>query len=135
MRRIETPARGSRRTPLRQIRGLGSAKSGTEHFWRQRLTAIANVPLVIGFIVIVTSLLHRNHATVVQILGSPIVAILMLLFILSVTYHMGIGMQVIIGDYARRKGTRIVLLIANTFFVVAIGLASACAILKLSCGV
>ena len=123
------------RTPLRQIRGLGSAKSGTEHFWRQRVTAIANVPLVIGFIVIVTSLLDRNHATVVQILGSPIVAILMLLFILSVTYHMGIGMQVIIGDYARREGTRIVLLIANTFFVVAIGLASAYAILKLSCGV
>ena len=122
-------------TPLRQIRGLGSAKSGTEHFWRQRLTAIANVPLVSGFIVIVTSLLDRNHATVVQILGSPIVAILMLLFILSVTYHMGIGMQVIIGDYARREGTRIVLLIANTFFVVAIGLASAYAILKLSCGV
>ena len=123
------------RTPLRQIRGLGSAKSGTEHFWRQRLTAIANVPLVIGFIVIVTSLLDRNHASVVQILGSPIVAIVMLLFILSVTYHMGIGMQVIIGDYARREGTRIVLLIANTFFVVAIGLASAYAILKLSCGV
>ena len=123
------------RTPLRQIRGLGSAKSGTEHFWRQRVTAIANVPLVIGFIVIVTSLLDRDHATVVQILGSPIVAILMLLFILSVTYHMGIGMQVIIGDYARREGTRIVLLIANTFFVVAIGLASAYAILKLSCGV
>ena len=122
-------------TPLRQIRGLGSAKSGTEHFWRQRLTAIANVPLVSGFIVIVTSLLDRNHATVVQILGSPIVGILMLLFILSVTYHMGIGMQVIIGDYARREGTRIVLLIANTFFVVAIGLASAYAILKLSCGV
>jgi len=122
-------------TPLRQIRGLGSAKSGTEHFWRQRLTAIANVPLVSGFIVIVTSLLDRNHATVVQILGSPIVAILMLLFILSVTYHMSIGMQVIIGDYARREGTRIVLLIANTFFVVAIGLASAYAILKLSCGV
>ena len=123
------------RTPLRQIRGLGSAKSGTDHFWRQRLTAIANVPLVSGFIVIVTSLLDRNHATVVQILGSPIVAILMLLFILSVTYHMGIGMQVIIGDYARREGTRIVLLIANTCFVVSIRMASAFAILKLSCGV
>ena len=123
------------RTPLRQIRGLGSAKSGTEHFWRQRVTAIANVPLVIGFIVIVTSLLDRDHATVVQILGSPIVAILMLLFILSVTYHMSIGMQVIIGDYARREGTRIVLLIANTCFVVSIRMASAFAILKLSCGV
>jgi succinate dehydrogenase / fumarate reductase, membrane anchor subunit len=123
------------RTPLREVRGLGSAKSGTEHFWRQRLTAIANVPLVIGFVVIVTSLLGRNHAWVVQILGSPIVAILMLLFILSVTYHMRIGMQVIIEDYAHKEGTRIVLLIANTFFVVAIALASAYAILKLSSGV
>ena len=92
------------RTPLRQIRGLGSAKSGTEHFWRQRVTAIANVPLVIGFIVIVTSLLDRNRATVVQILGSPIVGILMLLFILSVTYHMGMACRSSLGTTRAGKG-------------------------------
>ena len=123
------------RTPLGQVRGLGSARSGTAHFWHQRLTAVANVPLIVGFVVIVTSLLGRNHAAVVQILGSPIVAIAMLLFILSVTWHMRLGMQVIIEDYVHSEGRRIVLLIANTFFSIAIGLASAFAILKLSFGV
>jgi succinate dehydrogenase / fumarate reductase membrane anchor subunit len=123
------------RTPLGQVRGLGSARSGTAHFWHQRLTAVANVPLIVGFVVILTSLLGRNHAAVVQILGSPIVAIAMLLFILSVTWHMRLGMQVIIEDYVHSEGRRIVLLIANTFFSIAIGLASAFAILKLSFGV
>ena len=89
----------SMRTPLGRVRGLGSARSGTSHFWRQRLTAVANVPLVISFVVILISLLGRNHAAVVQILGSPPVAIIMLLFILSITYHMRLGMQVIIEDY------------------------------------
>ena len=74
-------------------------RSGTEHFWRQRLTAVANVPLTIAFVLIVVSLLGRNHAAAQQILGSPLVAIMMLLFIVSVTYHMRIGMQVIIEDY------------------------------------
>ena len=69
------------------------------HFWHQRLTAVADVPLTIAFIVIVVSLLGRNHAAVVQILGSPLVAIIMLLFIVTSIYHMWIGMQVIIEDY------------------------------------
>jgi succinate dehydrogenase / fumarate reductase membrane anchor subunit len=123
------------RTPLGQVRGLGSARSGTEHFWYQRLTAIANVPLVIGFVVIVTSLLGRNHAAVVQILGSPVVAITMLLFIFSVTWHMRLGMQVVIEDYVHGEGKRLALLIGNTFFAIVIGLSCAYAILKLSSGV
>jgi succinate dehydrogenase / fumarate reductase, membrane anchor subunit len=123
------------RTPLGRVRGLGSARSGTDHFWQERLTSVANVPLVIGFVVIVTSLLGRNHAWVVQILGSPIVAIAMLLFILSITWHMRLGMQVIIEDYVHGEGRRIVLMLANTFFSIAIGLASAFAILKISFGV
>src|SRR5947208_2203713 len=65
------------RTPLARVRGLGSARSGTGHFWLQRLTAVANVPLVIAFVVIVASLLGRNHAAVVQILGSPLIAVIM----------------------------------------------------------
>ena len=119
-------------TPLARVRGLGSAKSGTEHFWRQRLTAVANVPLTIGFVFIVVGLLGRNHAAVVQILGSPLVAVIMLLFIVSITTHMRIGMQVIIEDYVHDEGHKFFLLIANTFFAFAIGLASAFAILMLS---
>jgi len=119
-------------TPLKHVRGLGPAKSGTEHFWRQRLTAIANVPLTISFVFIVVALLGRNHAAVVQILGSPLIAIIMLLFIISVTTHMRIGMQVVIEDYVHDEARKFILVIANTFFAVAVGLSSAFAILMLS---
>src|SRR5436189_5873183 len=98
-RRTALMASGDMSTPLKHVRGLGPAKSGTEHFWRQRLTAVANVPLTIAFVLIVVSLLGRTHAAAQQILGSPLVAILMLLFIGSAIYHMRIGMQVIIEDY------------------------------------
>jgi succinate dehydrogenase / fumarate reductase, membrane anchor subunit len=125
-------ASGKMSTPLARVRGLGAARSGTEHFWRQRLTAVANVPLTIAFIVIVVALLGRNHAFVVQILGSPLVAIIMLLFIMSATMHMRLGMQVIIEDYVHDEGAKFVLIMANTFFTIAVGLASAFAIFMLS---
>ena len=125
-------APGKMSTPLARVRGLGTAHSGTDHFWRQRLTAIANVPLVIGFIIIVIALLGRNHAYVVQYLGSPLVAVIMLLFIVSVTTHMRIGMQVIIEDYVHEENVKLALVVANTFFTFAVGLASAFAILTLS---
>ena len=123
---------GRMSTPLARVRGLGAARSGTEQFWRQRLTAIANVPLVIAFVFIVIALLGRNHAAVVQILGSPLVAVILLLFILSITTHMRIGMQVIIEDYVHDDRTKLVLLISNTFFAIAVGLACAFALLMLS---
>jgi succinate dehydrogenase / fumarate reductase membrane anchor subunit len=123
---------GKMSTPLGRVRGLGAARSGTQHFWRQRLTAVANVPLTVAFVLIVVALLGRNHAAVVQILGSPLIAVIMLLFILSVTMHMRIGMQVIIEDYVHDEGTKLALLMANTFFTVAVALASAFAILMLS---
>jgi succinate dehydrogenase / fumarate reductase, membrane anchor subunit len=123
---------GRMSTPLARVLGLGSAKSGTDHFWRQRLTAVANVPLTVAFVVIVVGLLGRNHAAVVQILGSPLVAIIMLLFIASITTHMRIGMQVIIEDYVHDEVTKFFLLMANTFFAVAVALACAFAILMLS---
>ena len=121
-------------TPLKHVRGLGAAKSGTEHFWRQRLTAVANVPLTIAVIVIIVGLLGRNHAAVVQILGSTAVAITMLLFIISSVYHMWLGMQVIIEDYVHDENWKLVILMLNTFFSFAVGLAAVFAILKLSFG-
>jgi succinate dehydrogenase / fumarate reductase membrane anchor subunit len=126
---------GKLSTPLAHVRGLGSAKSGTGHFWIQRLTAVANVPLTIAFVVIVVALLGRNHAAAAQILGSPVVAIIMLLFIASVCVHMRVGMQVIIEDYVHEEPHRMILLMLNTFFAIAVGLASAYGILKLSFGV
>lgn len=123
------------RTPMRHVRGLGAAHSGTGDFWHQRVTSVAGIPLTIALIVIVIALLGRSHAAVVQILGSPIVAIVMLLFIINMAYHMWIGMQEIVIDYVHEDRLKLASLMANTFFSFAVGFASAFAILKLSFGV
>ena len=123
------------RTPMRRVRGLGAAHSGTKDFWHQRVTAVAGIPLTIAAVVIVIALLGRSHAAVVQILGSPIVAIIMLLFIINTAYHMWIGMQEIILDYVHEDKVKLATLMANTFFCFAVAFASAFAILKLSFGV
>ncbi len=127
--------RKSIRTPLARVRHLGAAHNGTGHFWHQRLTSVALVPLTIAVIIIVVGLLGRNHAAVVQILGSSPVAIVMLLFILTSVYHMWLGMQVIIEDYVHDELPKFATLLANTFFCCAVGLAAVFAILKLSFGV
>jgi succinate dehydrogenase / fumarate reductase, membrane anchor subunit len=125
----------SMRTPLGRVRGHGSARSGTAHFWWQRVTSVALIPLTIGVLVIIFSLLGRNHAAVVQILGSPLVAIVMLLFIGTTAYHMKLGMQVVIEDYVHDEIPKLLLLMGNVFFSIAVGLAASYAILKISFGV
>ena len=123
------------RTPLGRVRGLGPARSGTGHFWHQRVTAAAGIPLTIAFIVIAIALVGRSPAAVGQILGSPLVAVIMLLFIVNTLYHMWIGMQEIVLDYVHDDKLKILALLGNTCFVFAVGFASAFAILKLSFGV
>ena len=122
------------RTPLARVRGFGTAHSGTDTFWHQRVTALGNVPLTIAAIIIIIMLLGRNQAAVAQILGSPLVAIIMLLFVVSITAHMRIGMQVIIEDYVQNDLLKIVLVIANSFFAIIVGLTSVYGLLKLSLG-
>src|SRR5260221_2290712 len=87
------------RTPLGRVRGLGASHSGTSDFWRQRLTAVGMVLLIVPVIVVVMMLLRSNHAGAAQILGSPAVAIILLLFIIASCWHMKIGMHVAIEDY------------------------------------
>jgi succinate dehydrogenase / fumarate reductase membrane anchor subunit len=125
----------SMRTPLRRVRGLGAAHTGTGHFWHQRVTSAAGVLLTIAMLFIVIGLLGRSHAAAVQILGSPLVAIITLLFIINSAYHMWIGMQEIILDYVHEDKWKLLSLMANTFFVFTVAFASAFAILKLSFGV
>jgi succinate dehydrogenase / fumarate reductase, membrane anchor subunit len=122
------------RTPLSRVRGMGAAHSGTGHFWRQRLTAVANIPLTIAVVVIFIMLLGRNQTWVAQTLGSPVVAVIMLLFVISITTHMRIGMQVVIEDYVHDELAKFVLVMANTFFAIAVALTSIYGILKLSFG-
>ncbi|MGQ3356414.1 MAG: succinate dehydrogenase, hydrophobic membrane anchor protein [Phreatobacter sp.] len=128
-------SKSTMRTPLGRVRGLGSARSGTEHFWMQRVTAVANVPLSLFVIGLIITTAGSNYAAVKATLGSPLVAIPLILFVLSATWHMRLGMQMIIEDYVPAEGPKVVLLLANTFFSVAIGLGSVFAILKLSFGV
>ena len=128
-------SKSSMRPPLGRVRGLGSAKSGTEHFWMQRLTGVANLPLSLFVIGLIITTAGSNYSAVKATLGSPLVAIPLILFVISATWHMRIGMQVIIEDYVPQEGPKVALILANTFFSFAIGLGSVFAILKLSFGV
>jgi len=121
------------RTPLSRVRGLGSAKSGTEHFWVQRVTAVANVILTVIFLGVVISLVGKPYPAAIATLSHPLVAILMLLFIVSGAVHMRIGMQVVIEDYVH-GGAKVASVMANTFFAIAVGAACVFAVLKLSFG-
>ena len=125
----------SMRTPLARVRNLGASHSGTSDFWRQRLTAVAMVLLILPVIIIVMMLLGRNQAGAAQILGSAPIAIIMLLFIVASTWHMKIGMQVVIEDYVHSEMVKLACVMANNFFCIAVALASVYAILKLSSGV
>jgi succinate dehydrogenase / fumarate reductase membrane anchor subunit len=122
----------SMRTTVRQVRHLGSAKSGTHHAWHMRLTSFALVPLTIAFGWIILSLVGKDYNTVRAALGSPMVAIIMLLFILTSIYHMMLGMQTIIEDYVHSEGAKTFSLALNIFFSFAVGLACVYAVLRLS---
>jgi succinate dehydrogenase / fumarate reductase, membrane anchor subunit len=124
----------SLRTPLGKVRGLGSARSGTGHFWLQRVTAVANVGLAVAFVAILISLVGKPYPAAMAVLGNPFVALLLALFVLSALIHMRLGMQVIIEDYIHGEGAKVVAVMANTFFAIAVGAASLFAILKLSFG-
>ena len=125
----------SMRTPLERGRGLGSVHTGTSDFWRQRLTAVAMTLLIVPVLVVILMLIGRNHAGAAQILGSIPIAIILLLFIVASTWHMKIGMQIVIEDYVHSEKVKLACVMANNFFCVAVALASIYAILKLSSGV
>ena len=122
------------KTPLKKARGLGSAKSGTEHFWQQRITAVANVPLVLFLIYFIISHIGGTRADVVNSVKNPFITLALLLALASIMWHMRLGMQVVIEDYVHGEGRKLAALLLNTFFVAALALTGGLAILKMSFG-
>ena len=113
----------SLQTPLHKVRGMGASHTGTGHFWLQRMTAVSNLVLTLIFLGIVIALAGKPYPAALAILSHPLVAILMLLFVVSGCVHMRIGMQVIIEDYVHGEGAKIVAVMAHTFFALAVGAA------------
>jgi succinate dehydrogenase / fumarate reductase membrane anchor subunit len=122
------------RTPAKKVRGSGSAKDGTSHFLRQRLTALANIPLLLFFVGFIISLNGANQSEVVSAVSHPVSAIALIAVMISAFIHMKLGMQAVIEDYVHAEGAKIICLFLNTAFTFAVGLTAVFAILKISFG-
>ena len=120
------------RTPLARVDGLGAAKAGTMHFWHQRVTAVALVPLSIWFVASALAYVGAEQGAVAAYFAEPINAVPMFLFIVASVYHMSLGLQVIIEDYIHQEGAKIALLMLNRFACWAIGAASGFALIRMT---
>lgn len=119
------------RTPLGKVRGYGSAKSGTQHFWQQRLTAVALVPLTLWFVWAVVRYTGAPYADVVAFLGHPISGVAMLMFVLIGVFHMLLGLKVIIEDYIHNEGSKVALLLLSNFAALAIAATCVVAVFRI----
>jgi succinate dehydrogenase / fumarate reductase membrane anchor subunit len=120
------------RTPLARIEGLGAAHSGTLHFWHQRMTAVALVPLSIWFVASALAYVGADQGAVAAYFAEPVNAVPMFLFIVAGIYHMSLGLQVIIEDYVHQEGRKIAALMLNRFASWAIGAAAGFALIKMA---
>lgn len=125
---------GSRRSMLARVRYLGSAKDGTGHWWAQRLTAVALVPLSIWFVASMVALTGAPQEDVVGWLGRPLPALFMILLIVAAFHHAQLGLQVVVEDYVHRPALRIALLMIVKFAAIGLGLAAVYAVLKIAFG-
>jgi succinate dehydrogenase / fumarate reductase membrane anchor subunit len=120
------------RSPLGRVMGLGSAKEGVAHWWAQRLTAVALIPLLIWFVIEVISLTGAPRAAVVAWLHNPFAAITTVLLLIATFYHMALGVQVVIEDYIHSEGSKITLLVLNKFVAFALAAAGIFAVLRIA---
>ena len=124
----------SLRSPLGRARGLGSAKSGTQHWWAQRLTAIALVPLTIWFVIAMVAATGSDYTTARAFIGNPVTAVLLVLLIVATFHHAQLGIQVVIEDYVHTKSVEIALLLAIKGAAIVLALAAIFAVLSIAFG-
>jgi succinate dehydrogenase / fumarate reductase membrane anchor subunit len=120
------------RTPLGKVRGLGSAKHGAGHFIAQRVSALALIGLVPWFLISLIGAVNGGYDSATQWIAQPVNAILIVIAVATALYHMRLGMQVVIEDYIAKTGTRIFLLLINTFIPVVLFFAAAFAVVKIA---
>jgi succinate dehydrogenase / fumarate reductase membrane anchor subunit len=120
------------RTPLGKARGLGSAKEGVQHWWVQRVTAVALIPLVVLFVSFVIMLANEPYGTVSAFLGKPFVAAVTILLVVALFWHLRLGLQVVIEDYVHTEWTKLISLLAMTFATIIVGLACVFAVLSMA---
>jgi succinate dehydrogenase / fumarate reductase membrane anchor subunit len=119
-------------SPAARVEGLGSAHTGTSHFFRQRATAVALVPLAIWFAVSAFRLIGADRDAALAFLHAPVNAVLMALFVIAAVTHMALGLQVVIEDYVHGEGGKLVLLLLNKCFAWLVGAACVFALLKIA---
>lgn len=122
------------RTMLGRVRGLGSAKSGFAHWWAQRMTALALVPLVLWFVISIISLVGADHAAVSAWAGHPVSGALLIALVIAVFHHAQLGLSVVIEDYMHEEATKIVALVVVRGLAALFGLIGVVSVLKLMVG-
>lgn len=124
----------SYRTQLSRVRGLGAAREGVRHWWAQRLTALALVPLGLWFVASVVALAGADHAAVAAWLASPVTLGLMILLVAAAFHHMQLGLQVVVEDYVASEGARLALVVAVKAASLVLALAAVIALLRMTFG-
>ena len=124
----------SLRTPLAKVKGLGSAKQGTHHWWHQRLTALVLLPLSLWFIYSLVSMSNADFTTVTNWLRLPYVTILLIMFVVCLFYHAQLGLQVVIEDYINSEWQKFACIIMIKFLSVIGSLAAVLSVLNVSFG-
>lgn len=122
----------SMQTPLARVRGLGSAKSGLSHWWHQRLTAIAMVPIMVASLILVAQIGMLDYQGAIDLMANPLAATLLLLLVLVGFFHAALGLQVVIEDYVGNEGARMGLIITVKMISFALAVLSIVSILKVA---
>lgn len=122
------------RSPLARARGLGSAKDGVGHWWAQRVTAVALVPLTLWFVTSLAAHVGQDHTAVMAWLSSPVVAVALVLYLAALFYHSQLGLQVVVEDYVHSESLKLVTLLVLQFANIALAAAAIFAVLSIALG-